>query len=112
MDARAPPCNDPSLENATAAYLIAGTQLTDPALYEQYRAQARPLAKRFGGAYIVRGGPMPAYETDLWSPGRLVVIRFESMGQAHRFYASEAYQRFLGLSRASARRTVVIVEGV
>lgn len=95
-----------------AAYLIADTLLTDPDAYEEYKHKARPLAEKHGGEYVVRGGDMVIEESELWSPSRLVVVRFPSVEQARAFYESPEYQQALGISKRSARRTVVIVEGV
>lgn len=95
-----------------AAYLIADTRLTDAQAYEEYKRKARPLAELYGGEYIVRGGEMVLKENDLWSPARLVIVRFPSTEQARRFYESAEYQQVLGISKRSAERTVVIVEGV
>ncbi|WP_297912295.1 DUF1330 domain-containing protein [Thiomonas sp.] len=95
-----------------AAYLIADTLLTDPDAYEEYKRKARPLAEKHGGEYVVRGGDMVIEESELWSPSRLVVVRFPSVEQARAFYESPEYQQALGISKRSARRTVVIVEGV
>lgn len=95
-----------------AAYLIADTQLTDPDAYEEYKRKARPLAEQHGGEYIVRGGDMVLKESELWSPSRLVVVRFPSVDKARAFYESPEYQQALGISKRSARRTVVIVEGL
>ena len=95
-----------------AAYLIADTLLTDPEAYEEYKRKARPLAEKHGGEYVVRGGDMVLKESELWSPSRLVVVRFPSLEQARGFYESAEYQQALGISKRSARRTVVIVEGV
>ncbi|WP_018914422.1 DUF1330 domain-containing protein [Thiomonas sp. FB-6] len=94
------------------AYLIADTQLTDPEAYEEYKRKAKALAEQHGGEYIVRGGDMVLEESELWSPARLVVVRFPSMDKARGFYESPEYQQVLGISRRAARRTVVIVEGV
>ena len=95
-----------------AAYLIADTLLTDPELYEQYKLRARPLAEQYGGEYIARGGELSVREADLWSPQRLVIIRFPSSAQANAFYDSAEYQQILGISRQAARRTIVVVEGL
>ena len=48
----------------------------------------------------------------MWDPKRLVLIRFDAADQARRFYDSPEYQQVLQISKASARRTVVIVEGL
>ena len=95
-----------------AAYLIADTLLTDPELYEQYKIKARPLSEQYGGEYIARGGELSVREADLWSPQRLVIIRFPSSEQANAFYDSAEYQQILGISQQAARRTIVVVEGL
>jgi uncharacterized protein (DUF1330 family) len=41
----------------------------------------------------------------------MVLIRFASTAQAEHFYQSAQYQEVLGISKASARRTVFILEG-
>ena len=95
-----------------SAYLIVDTLLDDPQLYEQYKLRARPIVERFGGEYLARGGPMTLRESDLWSPHRLVVVRFADVDTANRCLDSAEYQEILTISKQSARRTVVIVEGV
>ena len=93
------------------AYLIVDTALDDPALYEQYKVRARPIVENFGGEYLARGGPMTLRESDLWSPQRLVLVRFPDVDTANRCLDSAEYQEILLISKKSARRTVVIVEG-
>ena len=95
-----------------AAYLVVDTHLTDPTLYEQYKLQAKPLAEKHGGEYLARGGPMSVKESALWSPRRMVLVRFPSVAQAEAFYQSPEYQKVLQISKQSAERTVVIVEGI
>jgi uncharacterized protein (DUF1330 family) len=94
-----------------AAYLIVDTLLNDPDLYEQYKVKARPLIEKFGGEYLVRGGRMTLRETDLWSPSRLVLVRFPDVETANRCLDSLEYRQILSMSKRSARRTAVIVEG-
>ena len=95
-----------------AAYLIVDTLLDDPALYEQYKLKARPLIEKFGGVYLARGGRMTLRETDLWSPSRLVLVKFADVETANRCLDSFEYQeQILPISKKSARRTAVIVEG-
>lgn len=95
-----------------SAYLVVDTDLTDPEHYEQYKLRAKPIVESFGGEYLARGGDMDFKETDLWQPKRMVLIRFESVEQAQRFYNSEAYQAVLPIGRRSAKRTVIILEGL
>jgi uncharacterized protein (DUF1330 family) len=74
--------------------------------------KAKPLVERFGGEYLARGGRMTLRETDLWSPSRLVLIRFSDVQTANRFLDSFEYQQILTISKKSARRTAVVLEGV
>ena len=94
-----------------AAYLIVDTLLNDPNLYEEYKSKARPLIEKFGGEYLARGGRMTLRETDLWSPSRLVLVRFPDLETANRCLDSFDYQQILPISKKSARRTAVILEG-
>ena len=94
-----------------AAYLVVDSRLTDPERYEQYKLRAKPIVEQFGGEYLARGGALSIKEADLWSPTRMVLIRFPSTAQAEAFYQSAQYQAVLGISKASARRTMFILEG-
>ncbi|MET3107762.1 uncharacterized protein (DUF1330 family) [Oxalobacteraceae bacterium GrIS 2.11] len=95
-----------------AAYLIVDTLLTDPDKYEEYKLQARPIIEKFGGEYLARGGAMTLLETDLWSPARLVLIRFADAETARRCMGSDEYQQVLPISQQSAKRTMVVLEGL
>lgn len=94
-----------------AAYLIVDYLLDDADLYEQYKSKARPLIEKFGGEYLARGGRMTLRETDLWSPTRLVLIKFSDSEAANRCLDSLEYQQILPISKKSARRTAVVLEG-
>lgn len=95
-----------------SAYLVVDCQLTDPAHYEEYKLLAKPIVEKFGGEYLARGGATSLKEDDLWSPTRMVLIRFPSSAQAETFYHSDEYQTVLGISKASAKRTVFVLEGM
>ncbi len=95
-----------------ATYLIVDTLLEKPELYEEYKLKAKPLVERFGGEYLARGGALTLRETDLWSPTRMVLVRFPDAASANAFYDSAEYQAILPVSRQSARRTMIMLEGV
>ena len=94
-----------------SAYLIAHLNITDPKAFEAYRAAVPEVIARFGGTYLVRGGAVETLEGE-WRVPRLVIIAFESMAQAKRFYDSPDYQEILPLRLAAAQGEVVLVEGV
>lgn len=93
------------------AYLIADTDVHDQVGYEQYKALARPIAEKFGGEYLVRGGELRVDNDDLWSPTRLVIISFPDMAAAHAFLDSDEYAPVKEIRRQHAKSTVVMVDG-
>lgn len=95
-----------------AAYIIVDTNVKDPERYEEYKALARPIAERFGGRYVVRGGPMRVVDSDLWEPTRMVVIEFPDMDSAVAFSTSDEYAPVAELRHRYADSTLVIVEGI
>ncbi|HEU0221954.1 MAG TPA: DUF1330 domain-containing protein [Paracoccaceae bacterium] len=94
------------------AYIIADTEITDPVAYDEYKAKARPLAEKWGGEYLARGGRLAVDDADRWTPVRLVLIRFPSFEAAEAFLASEDYAPLKALRRANAKSTLVVVEGL
>jgi uncharacterized protein (DUF1330 family) len=94
-----------------SAYLVAHLAVTDLDAFEKYRAAVPEVIARFGGRYLVRGGTVETLEGE-WRVPRLVVIAFDSMAQAKRFYHSPEYQAILPLRLAAAEGEVVLVEGV
>ena len=94
------------------AYLIVDTIITKPTLYEQYKELAKPLIESFGGEYLVRGGKMFIDQADLWSPSRLVIIKFPSFKQAEAFLASDEYKPIKKIRLESSKATISVVEGV
>jgi len=95
-----------------ATYLIVDTLLDKPEIYEEYKLKAKPLVEQYGGEYLARGGKLILKETDLWSPTRMVLIRFPDTASANRFYESAEYQAIMPISKQSARRTMVMLEGL
>ena len=74
--------------------------------------KARHLIEKFGGEYLARGGRMTVRESDLWSPSRLVLIRFPDAETANRCLDSPEYLQILPISKQSARRTAIVLEGL
>ena len=93
-----------------AAYLIADLDITDPAVFEEYRQQVGPQVAKYGGKYVVRGGTVETVEGD-WSPQRLVIIEFENVERLKAWYEGDDYRPVMALRDQSAHSNVVIVEG-
>ena len=93
------------------AYLIADTNVTNPERYEEYKRQVSPLIERFGGRYVVRGGPHDVLEGD-WTPTRLVVLEFPDMASLRAWYDSPEYAPLKVLRQEAAESRLIAVEGL
>jgi uncharacterized protein (DUF1330 family) len=94
-----------------AAYVIVETDITDPEGYERYKAAAPGAIAAAGGRYLARGGQLDVFEGD-WRPPRLVVLEFEDLAAARRWYDSEGYRQARALREGAARMRMVAVQGV
>ena len=95
-----------------AAYLVVDTLINDAAAYDAYKLGAKPIVERHGGEYLARGGALTVLEAGLWSPSRLVIIRFPDADTARAFADDPAYQPFKAMRQGAATCTLVIVEGI
>ena len=93
------------------AYVIAETDITDPERYEQYKAASPTAIAAGGGRFLVRGGELAVLEGD-WQPTRLVLLEFEDLAAAKRWYQSEVYQEAKKLREGAAQMRVVAVQGI
>jgi uncharacterized protein (DUF1330 family) len=93
-----------------AAYVIGEIEVTDPALYEEYRRQVMTVVTRYGGKFIVRGGRVETLEGG-WAPGRFVALEFPSMEQAQKWYRSPEYAPLIELRKKASRGKLILVEG-
>jgi uncharacterized protein (DUF1330 family) len=94
-----------------SAYLIAEVEVTDAALFEQYRAAVPATINAYGGKYLVRGGALEALE-GTWQPKRVIVLQFDSMARLKEWYQSKEYAPLIALRQASAKTNVIALEGV
>jgi uncharacterized protein (DUF1330 family) len=94
-----------------SAYVIVETDINDPEQYEQYKAATPAAIAAGGGRFLVRGGEHIVLEGD-WQPTRLVVLEFEDLAAAKRWYESELYQAAKELRAGAAHMRMVAVQGV
>ncbi|MBU2963301.1 DUF1330 domain-containing protein [Citreicella sp. C3M06] len=93
-----------------STYVIARIDVTDPEDYATYARQTMALAEKFGGRFLVKGGPQTVVEGE--APSRHVLLEFPSLTAARTWYDSAEYQRILPIATRSSKRDLVIVEGV
>ena len=94
------------------AYVLVDTKISNNENYEVYKSKAKPIAEKFGGKYLTRGGEMDVVQSDLWSPTRLVLVEFPSIAKARAFHSSEDYADVKKIRIENAESTLVILEGL
>lgn len=92
------------------AYCIANVEVHTPEIYEGYRRHTLGTVEKYGGKFIVRGGPLESVEGS-WNPARLVILEFPSMEVLQKWYHSREYQAIVAGRHDGARSDVVFVEG-
>lgn len=93
----------------TKGYWIAHVTVDDPAAYEAYRQANAAAFAKYGGRFLVRGGPQTVVEGQ--SRPRSVVLEFPSLQAATDCYHSAEYQAALALRLPVSQGDVIIVEG-
>ncbi|MBL6856479.1 MAG: DUF1330 domain-containing protein [Rhodobacteraceae bacterium] len=96
----------------TKAYVLVDTKISNSENYEIYKSKAKPIAEKFGGKYLTRGGDMDIVQNDLWSPTRLVLVEFPSIANARAFHDSNDYADIKKIRLENAESTLVILEGM
>jgi len=92
-------------------YMVVHLNVTDPAMFEQYRDKVPATIAQYGGRYLVRGGEMETLEGGELPP-RTVVLEFDSVEAAKTWYDSPEYQAILKLRTDASTGHAQIVEGV
>lgn len=87
------------------------TNVTDSERYEQYKAAASAAIGACGGRYLARGGELAMLEGD-WQRSRLVMLEFEDLAAAKRWYDSDACQQAKRLREGAAHLRMVAVQGI
>jgi len=95
----------------TKGYIIAQAAVTDALQYEGYKKLAQVAVEKYGGRYVVRGGATHLLEGD-WHPPRLVILEFDTVDQARRFYDSPEYEAAKRARAEAATMRMLLVEGL
>lgn len=92
------------------AYVLVDVEVTDPEGYARYRALSSAAGQKYGARILVRGGSAEVLEGDR-RPGRLVVLEFDSVEAARRWYDSPEYTEARRVRQAASTGSFVLVEG-
>ena len=93
-----------------AAYAIVQVDVRDAEEYGKYAELAGPAVAKYGGEFLARGGEVVVMEGK--TRARCVIIRFEDMDTAKRFYHGPEYQEALAYALPVSTRDYKFVEGV
>ena len=93
-----------------AYFLVDIREIKDAAAMADYRARIGSVVEKFGGRYLVRGGPFEVVEGD-WRPVFPVLLEFPTMEQAHRWYDSDDYRELKQLRLNAAAGSGVFMAG-
>jgi uncharacterized protein (DUF1330 family) len=93
------------------AYVIVETDIHDAEQYARYMAASPGAVAAGGGRFVVRGGELAVLEGD-WEPARIVILEFDDLEAAKRWYASDGYQEAKQLREGAATLRMVAVEGL
>ena len=93
-----------------AAYVIVDVEITDAALYEEYRKRVPATIAKYGGKFLVRGGAFEQLEGS-WQPTRLVLLEFPSFEQAKRWYDSEEYREPKFIRLKASKANLIMMDG-
>ncbi len=90
-------------------YWVAFADVHDPEGYQAYVAANAEAFRKYGGRFLVRGGPFEAAEGKPRS--RIVVIEFPSYEAALACYRSPEYARAMALRQGYSTMDLAIVQG-
>jgi uncharacterized protein (DUF1330 family) len=93
------------------AYVIASvTEAHDDEALAEYRRRNTAAVEAHGGRFVVRGGAMEVLEGD-WAPLRVVVMEFDDVEAAKRWYESDEYQEAIPIRQGASTTGIIVVEG-
>lgn len=92
-------------------YIVVQVEVQDQATYSEYTKLVGPSLAQYGGRFVVRGGKTEILEGS-WSPKRLVVLEFDSVEQAKKWWNSLEYAPAKAMRQRSAKTEMIVVEGV
>jgi uncharacterized protein (DUF1330 family) len=94
-----------------AAYVISEVDFLDLEAVGVYRRLAAASIEKYGGRYLVRGGPSELIEGQP-QPKNLIVVEFQTMEIAKAWYGSKEYAEALKVREKALDRRLVFVQGV
>ena len=93
-----------------SGYAIFNINVKSPENYKEYVEKVKPIAEKYGGEYLVRGGENTIVEGS-WQHPRTVVIKFPTYEKALEWYNSEEYKPIKKIRLDNAESNGMIIKG-
>jgi uncharacterized protein (DUF1330 family) len=93
------------------AYVIADIDVHDAEQYAHYVAAVGATIAAYGGRAVARAGALDHLEGD-WRPKAVVMLAFDDLAAARRWYDSPEYQEVKKLRDGAATLSLVAVDGL
>lgn len=90
------------------AYVIVDIKVTDRSKFKEYAKAVQSTVKAFGGRYICKWGLPETLEGE-WDGRRIVIVEFETLSQAKKWWASEEYRPLKALRRESSTARIILI---
>ena len=94
-----------------SAYIIVQINITNKEPYKEYLKQVTPIAEKYRGEYIIRGGNCKTL-LGAWDYERTVVIKFPNYDIAMEWYNSEEYAPVKKIREDNSKGNLIIIEGL
>ena len=94
-----------------SGYVIFNIEIKKTEEYKEYVEKVTPIAKKFGGEYIVRGGETKVIE-GTWTYPRTIIIKFPSYEKALEWYSSKEYKPIKKIRLDNSVSNGIIIKGV
>ncbi|WP_424986335.1 DUF1330 domain-containing protein [Microbulbifer sp. S227A] len=91
-------------------YLVAHIRVHDKDRFAEFSSMSGPAIADHGGRVLVRNPTIDHREGA--AQGRCIVIEFDSIEQARKFYDSDAYTAARAIRELAAETDLLLVEGV
>ena len=92
------------------AYLIARIRVHDKDGFETFKQMSTPLISEYGGRLLARNPDVDILEGN--QQGLVVLLEFDSMDEARRFYFSDSYTAAKLVREQASETDLILVEGV
>ena len=90
-------------------YLVANIRVQDKEKFSTFSGMAGPVIKAYGGKILAKGPDAERHEGSL--TGTVMMIEFDSLSTARKFYLSDEYQAAKAVRDACSETDLMLIEG-